>query len=134
VNFIFLASAKLMYPDSLPYSALVRVHSDADGAKIVKIVPHGSPSPRAYGAYSPFTKVSKKELDVLDSVKNGLIGASFSGEYVSTQLVAGFNYKFAGTMSVTLENPAEYPALLTVHEPLSGAPVITGIERVFNLV
>jgi hypothetical protein len=130
---IFLASADLMSPKSLLYSALVRVRGDAKDAKIVKIVPHGSPSRSSMGSYSPFKEVSEEDRAVFDNAKNDFIGSGFDVKYVSTQLVAGFNYKFAGTQNITLKNPVAYPAFLTVYAPLSGDPIITSIKKVFNL-
>jgi hypothetical protein len=134
-NFIFLTSANLMHPDALPYSAFVRVYGDTEEAKIVTIVPHGSPSKSFLGGYSPFTAVSGEDLELFNKVIKGFDGSGFDAKYVSKQLVAeSFNYKFAGTQTMMVENLVKYPALMTVYAPRSGDPVITGIEKVFNLV
>jgi hypothetical protein len=134
MNFIFLTKASLVYPDSAPYSALVRIHGNAKEAAIVKIVPHGSPSPSRFGGYTAFKEVSEEEHGILSRALKGFNGFGFEGKYVSTQLVAGLNYKFAGTQKSTTKSTDKCPAFLTVHAPLSGDPVITGIEKVFDLV
>jgi hypothetical protein len=134
MNFIFLTNANLVYPNSVPYSALVRIRSNGTDAKVVKIVPHGSPSPRFLGGYTAFKEISDEERTMLEDILKGFSGSGFNVKYVSTQLVAGINYKFAGTQNMITKNALKYPVLLTVYKPLFDYPVITGVEKVFDLV
>jgi hypothetical protein len=133
-NFIFLANVKLTRPDSVPYSAFVRVRNDATGAKVVGSVQHGSPSRKLAGGYSAFTEISEKERDALSYALKGFNGSGFDAKYVSSQVVAGYNYKFAGTQTVVTKNHVKYPAFLTVYAHFSDKPVITGIENAFDIV
>jgi hypothetical protein len=134
MNFIFLTNANLVHPNSVPYSALVRILSNGTDAKVVKIVPHGSPSPHFSGGYTAFKAISDEEHTLLADLLKGFSGSGFNVKYVSTQVVAGINYKFAGTQNMITKNAPKYPVLLTVYKPLFDYPVITGVEKVFNLV
>jgi hypothetical protein len=55
-------------------------------------------------------------------------------DYVSTQLVAGMNYRFAGTQTLMTKDADKYPVLFTVYQPLSGPPVLTAVEKAYDLV
>jgi hypothetical protein len=134
MNFIFLTNANLVYPGSVPYSALVHVSGNATEATVVKIVPHGSPSPHSVGGYMAFKEISDEERTMLEDLLKGFAGSGFDVKYVSTQVVAGINYKFAGTQNMATKDASKYPVLLTVYKPLSDHPVITGVEKVFDLV
>jgi hypothetical protein len=133
-NFIFLANVKLMRPDSVPYSAFVRICNDATGAKVVGIVQHGSPAHELAGGYSAFKEISEKERGVLSDALKGFSDSGFDAKYVSSQAGTGYNYKFAGTKTMAMKNPVKYPAFLTVYAHFSGKPVITGIENAFDIV
>jgi hypothetical protein len=133
-HFIFLSRATLVYPGSVPYSALVHIYKAPTAeAKIVKIVSLGDPSPHFAGGYTAFRGI-ETEQEALDKALKDFTGSTFEPEYVSTQVVAGTNYRFAGNLTLTAKDKSHYPAFLTVYAPLFGKPVITGIEKVFDLV
>jgi hypothetical protein len=52
----------------------------------------------------------------------------------STQVVAGLNYQFIGTQTLATALATKDPVLFTVHQPLSGAPVFTGAQKVYDLM
>jgi hypothetical protein len=134
-NYIFLANADVTSPESVPYSVLVRVYKGHDvKARIVNFTSLGNPSSRFTGGYAPFREIGVNEDDIPQKVVDCLDGLSFKAEYVSTQVVAGIRYRFAGTVTLDEKGENKYPALLTVYMPPSGDPTITGIEKVCNLV
>jgi hypothetical protein len=108
LNCIFVANAKHMVPGALAHPALIRVYKPLQGpAKIVKITSLGSPHRS---------------------------GSGFTADYVSTRLAAGMNYRFAGTQTLSTKEGEKFPVLFTVCQPLTGAPVLTAIQKAYDLV
>ena len=59
----------------------------------------------------------------------GFVGVKYTPNEVSTQVVAGTNYRYKCTASMP---PAEiiWEAIVEIFKPLDGPPVITGIHRI----
>jgi predicted secreted protein len=133
VNRIFAANANVVYPNSVPYPAIIRIHKAPDGeAKVVKTTLLGDP--RFAGAHKAFRKTTGDDKAVLAAAFEKFAGAKYTADYVSTQLVAGTNYRFAGTQTLVTKDAPKYPVLFTVYQPLFGGPVFTGAEKVYDLV
>lgn len=77
-------------------------------------------------AYHPLTAADKL---VFQEAMSGFVGVTYTPETVSTQVVAGTNYRFNCTASMP---PAEviWNAIVEIYQPLSGKPYITGIVRI----
>jgi hypothetical protein len=131
-NYIFAANARAMHAGSISYPVLVRIHQPhSGGTEIVKIISLGHP--HHIGAYMAFTPVKPEQQTILDAALKGLSGSRLTADYVSTQLVSGTNYRFAGTQTLDTKDADKYPVLFTVYQPLSGAPVLTGVQKAFEL-
>jgi hypothetical protein len=133
LNYIFVANAKPVAPGALAHPALVRVYKPLKGpAEIVKTTSLGSP--HRSGSYTAFTPIKPEQQAILDAALKGFSGSGFTADYVSTQLVAGMNYRFAGTQTLITKDPEKFPVLFTVYQPLSGAPVLTAVQKAYDLV
>jgi predicted secreted protein len=138
VNFIFVANARVVQHNAVTYPVLVRVYKapaeagKSPPAKIIKTVTLGNP--QFIGGYSAFIYVDSEEKAVLEEAFKGFAGSGFKAELVSTQVVAGINYRFAGTQTLVTKDAPKYPVLFTVYKSLSGGPAFTGAEKVYDLV
>jgi len=77
-------------------------------------------------AYHPLTANDKK---VFEEATHGLVGVKYTPQTVSTQVVAGTNYRYKCTASIP---PALviWEAIVEIYQPLEGKPYITGIIRI----
>lgn len=76
-------------------------------------------------AYHPLTASDQK---VFAEAMKGFVGVKYTPQTVSTQVVAGTNYRFKCTASIP---PAlvVWEAIVEIFDPLNGAPYVTGIVR-----
>jgi hypothetical protein len=132
-NYIFVANGRIVYPGATDFPALVSISKDLDGkAHVTGIKALGYA--KGVGNYGPFHPVSEYESAVFNQVTADKIGVSFEANYVSTQVVSGINYRFAGTETITDKDSTKRPVFITVYAPLDGTPYITGVQNVYDLV
>lgn len=81
------------------------------------------------GGYTAFRQIEEKENALFAKVLN-LVGVEYTPLAVATQLVSGTNYRFLCEAKAVIPEPVTYNALVTIHSPLNGDPVITEIKRV----
>ncbi|HKX86222.1 MAG TPA: hypothetical protein VJL37_06100 [Flavobacterium sp.] len=76
-------------------------------------------------AYHPLTAQDKA---VFDEAMKGFVGVVYTPQAVSTQVVAGTNYRYKCIASMP---PAQvvWEAIVEIFQPLNGAPYVTGIVR-----
>jgi len=81
------------------------------------------------GGWTPYHNLTPDDKLVFNEALKGFVGVTYTPESVSTQLVAGTNYRFKCTAS---QPPAEvvWQAIVEIFKPLKGAPYITGIIRI----
>ncbi|MDR1231620.1 MAG: protease inhibitor I42 family protein [Spirochaetaceae bacterium] len=133
LNYIFAANAMIVYPGAVSYPVLVRVYKSPSGdAKIVKFTSLGNP--HRLGSFTDFAPIKPEQQAILDAALKGFAGSGFTADYVSTQLVSGMNYRFVGTQTLATKDPDKYPVLFTVYQPLSGPPVLTSVQKAYDLV
>jgi len=77
-------------------------------------------------AYHPLTPADQK---VFDEAMKGIIGVIYTPKEVSTQVVAGVNYRYRCNASVP---PSEvvWEAIVEIFAPLEGAPYVVSIHRI----
>ncbi len=77
-------------------------------------------------AYHPLTAEDRK---VFDEAMEGFVGVTYTPNEVSTQVVAGTNYRYRCTASMP---PAMvvWQAIVQIYQPLDGKPYITDIHRI----
>jgi hypothetical protein len=80
------------------------------------------------GGWSPYHPLTAKDKEVFDEAMKGFVGVKYTPNTVSTQVVAGTNYRFKCTASMP---PAlvVWEAIVEIYQPLNGAPYVTGIVR-----
>lgn len=125
-NYRFRCDAEVPGPSGTKYAAMIEIHQPLQGQPtITAIVAANAP-----GGWTPFGPVTAESKEVFARATKGLVGVSYVPLEVSTQIVAGTNYRFLceGT-PVTLE-PLTFKALIEIYQPLDGPPVITRIDRI----
>lgn len=80
------------------------------------------------GGWTAYHKLTPQDQKVFDEAMRGFVGVKYTPQSVSTQVVAGTNYRFKCTASMP---PSEvmWEAIVEIFQPLSGAPYVTGIVR-----
>jgi hypothetical protein len=80
------------------------------------------------GGWSPYHPLTAQDKAVFDEAMNGFVGVKYTPNTVSTQVVAGTNYRFKCTASMP---PSEvvWEAIVEIFQPLNGKPYVTGIVR-----
>jgi hypothetical protein len=81
------------------------------------------------GGWTAYHALTPKDKQVFEEALNGFVGVDYTPTAVSTQVVAGMNYRFKCTAQVP---PAEviWEAVIEIFAPLDGKPHITNISRV----
>jgi len=84
--------------------------------------------PEVVGGWTAYHKLTPNDQKVFDEALKGFVGVKYTPQAVSTQLVAGMNYRFKCTASIP---PADvvWEAIVEIYAPLNGHPHITGIIR-----
>lgn len=81
------------------------------------------------GGWTPYHALTPEDKAVFQEALAGFVGVHYTPNTVSTQVVAGTNYRFKCTASIP---PAEvvWEAIVEIFQPLKGKPYITGIVRI----
>jgi len=80
------------------------------------------------GGWSKYHKLTAEDERVFDEAMRGMVGVKYKPETVSSQVVAGMNYRFKCIASMP---PAEvvWESIVEIYQPLDGKPYVTGITR-----
>ena len=81
------------------------------------------------GGWTPYHALTVADKSVFDEALKGFVGVTYTPNSVSTQVVAGVNYRFKCIASMP---PSEviWEAIVEIFKPLNGGtPHITGIIR-----
>jgi hypothetical protein len=84
-------------------------------------------SNQVVGGWSPYRKPTAEDLAVFNEAIKGLIGVKYTPELVSTQVVAGMNYKFICIAEPSTVEPLQYKATVQIYAPLDAKPYVTHI-------
>ena len=81
------------------------------------------------GGWTPYHDLTPEDRRVFDEAMSGFVGVTYKPQSVSTQVVAGTNYRFKCQASIP---PAEvlWEAIVEIYQPLDGKPHIVGIIRI----
>lgn len=81
------------------------------------------------GGWTPYGALNSEDQVVFKEALAGFVGVHYTPNTVSTQIVAGKNFRYKCTASIP---PAEviWEAIVEIYQPLSGKPHITGIVRI----
>ena len=86
-------------------------------------------SEQLMGGWTPFGPVMPEEQAVFKTATAGLVGVDYVPEVVSTQVVAGMNYRFLCQATVVYPGAQPYQAFVTISAPLNGQPHVTSITK-----
>lgn len=92
---------------------------------------NSSPKETVVGGYSEAHKLSAEERALFDSVAAEVAGVKYTPINVSTQIVAGVNYRFLCKGKEQERGGKKFYAVIVVYQPLpnAGEPRIISIER-----
>ncbi|WP_343606178.1 hypothetical protein [Fluviicola sp.] len=81
------------------------------------------------GGWSPYHPLTAEEKAIFDEAMKGLLGVVYTPQQVSTQVVAGMNYRYKCLAQMP---PAEvvWEAIVEIYKPLKGQPIVTHISRI----
>lgn len=84
------------------------------------------------GGRSPFVELTEEDRKVFKEAMVGVLGADYTPEKVSKQIVHGTNYYFFCYGNPVTSEPGKFPAIVRIYAPLpgEGEVKVTKIERV----
>jgi len=80
------------------------------------------------GGWTAYHALTVEDEKVFKEALNGFVGVTYSPQSVSTQVVAGTNYRFKCTASIP-PSDVEWEAIVEIYAPLTGKPHIISITR-----
>lgn len=81
------------------------------------------------GGWSPFRALTIEDKQVFDKAMSGLVGVDYEPLLVSTQVVAGTNYRFFCNAKVVYPSSPNYAAMVQIFKSLQGDITISTIQR-----
>lgn len=73
------------------------------------------------GGWTKFRVVTDEDIEIFKEATKGLVGVTYEALIVSTQIVAGTNYKFICNAATVTLSPVEYLAEVLIFKPLPSA-------------
>ncbi|MHC6204615.1 hypothetical protein ACYULU_15650 [Breznakiellaceae bacterium SP9] len=135
INYLFVANDGVQaIQGNQPFPVVVKVYV-APGAAPAVTQLHEIGHSGSMGSYGPFQKTDGNEeaQAALKEAFSDRLGIEFTALAVSSQLVAGHNYLFAGNVKPLTKDPHTYPAFVTVYKPLQDKARITSIKRAWEI-
>lgn len=103
-------------------------------AKRVGIIEHGefdmSEQAVLVGGWTAYHKLTAEDQAVFDQALKGFVGVQYVPFEVSTQVVAGTNYRFKCKSTVPLAKPIHGEAVVQIFKSLDGDAHITSITPI----
>ena len=129
-NHAFFCKAQVIYPNSLPYFAIVYIYEDLEGkaeiAEIASMTVYGeldenaSTAAQLPGGWS-FAEPQEDGMAAFEKASEYLTGASYTPiRVLSSQVVAGMNYCILCQAQVVVPGAKPYYTLAFVYEDLDG--------------
>ena len=81
------------------------------------------------GGWTKYHPLTPPDTEIFKIALAGFVGVTYDPNMVSTQVVAGTNYRFNCNAT---QPPADviWDAIVEIYQPLTGKPYITGILRI----
>lgn len=80
------------------------------------------------GGWTPYHELTAEDKKVFEQAIKNILGVKYTPKMVSTQVVAGVNYRFRCDATVP-PSYAIWEAIVEIYKPLNGDPYVTGIIR-----
>lgn len=82
------------------------------------------------GGWTAYQEPTAQELAIFNEAMKGIIGVNYKPQTVSSQVVAGMNYRFKCHASLPQAPIGGWEAVVEIYQPLEGLPpYVTGIIR-----
>ncbi|MGY2289593.1 hypothetical protein ACW9H6_07800 [Pseudomonas sp. SDO528_S397] len=81
------------------------------------------------GGWTPYYELTSEDKKVFDQALEGFVGVTYTPETVSTQVVAGKNYRYYSKAQQP-GSPGTWTAIVEIYAPPQGKPHITQIIRI----
>lgn len=81
------------------------------------------------GGWTPYHPLTAEDQKVFNEAMNGFVGVAYTPELVSTQVVAGTNYRYKCNASLP-QGGFTWEAMVEIYAPIGFPPHVTGITRI----
>lgn len=133
-NYRFECEAKVVSPEASLEHALIEIYQPRDGRPQLRSITleneHSSHSQALYGGWSAWGPLTPEGLEVFEQATQGLLGVKYTPLEMSTQVVAGMNYRFICEAKVVAPKAEPYKTMIEIFRPLKGEPIITNIHTI----
>lgn len=132
-NYRFACESRVISPEGRKQMAMVQIYQPINGIPTViriTIEDLEVQDETVLGGWSAWKPLDSESREVFDEATKGLLGVKYSPKEVSTQVVAGMNYRYKCSAAVMSKEHDTYNVLMEIFKPLTGDAIITGIERI----
>ncbi|MCL2321627.1 MAG: hypothetical protein FWC47_05905 [Oscillospiraceae bacterium] len=128
-DFVFLANQLVMRdPEGNCYIVNISTSKYSELRNYIEGIRLGVSEEPMVGAYSKDRAVTEEDLAVFNEALDGLVGVTYEPTLVSTQVVAGMNYRFTATATPVVLNPVSKTVYVYIYKPLDGPAELVKIE------
>ncbi|WP_087024208.1 hypothetical protein [Thaumasiovibrio subtropicus] len=82
------------------------------------------------GGWTQYRPLTPEDHAVFDTALKGFVGVNYQPTEVSSQVVAGINYRYKCNASLPGPEIMEWEAVVEIFKPLEGQPHITNIHKI----
>ena len=103
------------------------IYSYKDGKDPIDI---GDFNDNIVGGYSADRSLTKEDMEIFNDAMTDLVGVIYEPTLVSTQVVAGMNYRFTATATIVYPGAEPYTVHIYVFKSLDGSIELTEIVKI----
>lgn len=132
-NYRFACESRVVSTTGRKQMAMVQIYQPLSGEPKVTRITIEDPDVQdetTLGGWSSWKKPDKEGMEVFEEATKGLLGVTYTPKEMSTQVVAGMNYRYKCSAEVMSQDHTTYNVLMEIYKPLTGDAVITHIERI----
>lgn len=133
VNYRFYCDSKIPMPGATSQKAMVHIYQPIDGKPVVTRITmedQDLSEDAIAGGWSSWHALDKESMAVFTEATEGLLGVTYTPLEVSTQVVAGMNYRYRCNAEVISKEHDNYRVIMEIFKPLTGDAIITHMERI----
>ncbi|WP_196889955.1 hypothetical protein [Aureivirga sp. CE67] len=133
-NYRFRCKAKGVYPGATEELCIVEIYKPIKGeprlVSIKNVDSYSEQNTELLGGWSPYEPLTAESKFVFAEATERIEGVVYTPFKVSTQVVAGMNYRFRCEAQIVYPGAKPYLVIMQVFKPLHGKAVITSIEKI----
>lgn len=134
MNYRFRCDARVVSPGAPTFTVTMEIYQPLDGPPVItRIVRTSWPAMEKAvvpGGWTPFRPVDAESRAVFETAMHGWVGVGYTPREVSTQVVAGMNYRFICDAQVVYPGAPKYEALVTIYQSPGGEPHVVDIHTI----